>query len=82
MNGGHPTFTDQIEGKSPLYHLLLGKAIKLFSSTSPKTLRLDSAPVQTGRAFGISYKSAWCNMNKTKVLREKSGLKTRNIGQT
>ena len=43
------TGTHSFEGKSLLYPLLLGKAIKLFSSTSPKTLRLDSAPVQTGK---------------------------------
>ena len=48
--------TPILRGMSLLCPPLPGKAVKLFFSTSPKTLfpRFDSAPVHRGRDFGIS----------------------------
>ena len=50
-----------LRSTSPLCPPLPGKTIKLFFSTSPRTLslRFDSAPVHRGRVFDISVKKSW-----------------------
>ena len=49
--------TTIFQDRGLLCPLFPGKTIKLFFSTSPKTLRFDSAPVPRGQVFGIKRNS-------------------------